>query len=189
MMLSERYRQALDFAFDLHREQQRKGSGVPYMAHLLGVSSLVLEFGGDEDLAIAGLLHDAVEDQGGLVTAEQIRARFGEKVAGVVLECTDSPSEPRPPWHERKQAYLAKLPKVSEGAALVVACDKLYNLRTIVSDLQSTGDLVWDRFSGGKAGVIWYYGELGKHKRAPPVLARQFAAHLEELQTFQETAG
>ena len=179
MILSQRYREALVVAFDLHVNQSRKGSGVPYVAHLLGVSSSVLEHGGDEDLAIAGLLHDAVEDQGGAPTADDIRLKFGDRVANVVLECTAPPTDE--PWVERKAAYLAKLRGISDDARLVASCDKLYNLRTIVSDVSAYGDTVWNRFSGGKEGVIWYYRELATHLNAPPVIARQFLSALEDL--------
>jgi len=179
MMLSDRYRQALEFAFDLHREQERKGSGVPYVAHLLGVSSLVLEHGGDEDLAIAGLLHDAVEDQGGDATAAEILRRFGPRVERVVLECTSY--ETGAGWRERKEAYLSKLEGISGDAMLVASSDKLYNLRTIVSDLSDHGDSVFQRFSGGKEGVLWYYRELVKRLRPPPALGRQLSATLDEL--------
>jgi GTP pyrophosphokinase len=189
MILSDRYRDALVFAFDLHRSQVRKGSGVPYVAHIIGVSSSVLEHGGDEDLAIAGLLHDAVEDQGGAPVAEEISRRFGHRVANVVLECTSPDSGDL--WSQRKAAYLAKLARISDDAKLVASCDKLYNLRTIVSDLASEGESVWDRFSGGKAGVTWYYQELATHLKSPPVLARQFSAALSELLSFstQKTSG
>jgi (p)ppGpp synthase/HD superfamily hydrolase len=188
MILSSTFRDALDFAFDLHQEQERKGSGVPYVAHLLGVSSLVLEHGGDEEQAIAGLLHDAVEDQGGLETAAEIRKRFGERVADIVMECTDSHSEPRPPWRARKEAYLEKLGRSSQDATLVASCDKLYNLRTIVSDLAQDGDLVWTRFSGGREGVVWYYQELAKRLPAPPALRRELALCVEALVAFAEPA-
>lgn len=159
-MLSSRYREALTFAFDLHRAQERKSSKVPYVAHILGVSSLVMEYGGDEDEAIAGLLHDAVEDQGGRATLEAIRARFGERVADIVAGCSDSMGEPKPPWRERKEHYLAHLRVASPSTRLVSACDKLYNARTIVADLRRDGDAVWSRFTGGRDGTIWYYRAL-----------------------------
>lgn len=181
MKLSPNYQKALNFAFELHRDQERKGSGVPYFAHLIGVSSLVMEFGGDEDLAIAGLLHDAVEDQGGLETAEQIRERFGERVAHVVLACTDSHEEPKPPWQERKQRYLDKLSTATTDATLVSSCDKLYNLQAIVDDLHAHGDEVWSRFTGGKDGVLWYYQELHRRLKAPISLRRRFEELVHEL--------
>ena len=160
MNLSDKYSEALAFAFDLHRGQQRQGSGVPYVAHLLGVSSLVLEYGGDENQAIAGLLHDAVEDQGGSETLAAVRERFGEDVAAIVAACSDSIDPPRPPWRRRKELYLDHLGKSPGRSQLVAACDKLYNARAILSDLRQVGDRLWDRFSGGKQGVLWYYGAL-----------------------------
>ncbi len=186
MTLSLKYQEALVFAFDLHRAQERKGSKVPYLAHVLGVSSLVLEHGGDEDLAIAGLLHDAVEDQGGLETAEAIKTRFGERVARVVLECTDSHEEPKPPWKERKQRYLDKLATATADASLVSSCDKLYNLQTIVDDLHANGDTVWSRFTGGKDGVLWYYQELSRRLRAPASIHRRFENLVRELMLLSD---
>lgn len=160
MTLGERYREALGFAFELHRAQERKGSGVPYVAHIIGVSSLVLEYGGDEEEAIAGLLHDAVEDQGGAAMLQTIEARFGARVAAIVAGCSDSQGEPKPPWRARKESYLAHLRAASVSTQLVSACDKLYNARTIVADLRREGAGVWTRFSGGKEGTLWYYRAL-----------------------------
>jgi (p)ppGpp synthase/HD superfamily hydrolase len=158
--VSDRYRDALGFAFDLHRAQLRKASGVPYVAHVLGVSSLVMEYGGDEEEAIAALLHDAVEDQGGLPMLETIRARFGDRVAEIVLGCSDSVAEPKPPWRGRKERYLEHLRTASRSVKLVSSCDKLYNARTIVADLKRDGESVWSRFTGGKEGTVWYYRAL-----------------------------
>lgn len=160
MQLTDRYRAALALAFDLHREQERKGSGVPYVAHVLGVSSLVLEHGGDEDAAIAALLHDAVEDQGGLTILAQIEAQFGKAVADIVLACSDAHTTPKPPWRERKVAYLAHLAAASPAAQLVSACDKLYNLRTILADYGRVREALWARFTGGRDGTRWYYAAL-----------------------------
>lgn len=136
-MLTERYRDALALTFELHQRQERKGSGVPYVAHVLGVSSLVLEHGGDEDEAIAALLHDAVEDQGGAATLARIAAGFGARVADIVRGCSDSMGEPKPPWRERKEHYLAHLGSASTSVRLVSSCDKLYNARTILADLRA----------------------------------------------------
>lgn len=167
-MLSDRYRDALGFAFDLHRAQVRKGSEVPYVAHLLGVSSMALEYGADEDEAIAALLHDAVEDQGGVQTLRAIEARFGARVAGIVEECSDSAGEPKPAWRERKERYLLHLRGASSSARLVSSCDKLYNARTILSDLRRVGPEVWARFAGGRDGSIWYYRALVEALAATP---------------------
>jgi (p)ppGpp synthase/HD superfamily hydrolase len=158
--LTERFGQALLFAFQLHSQQRRKGSQTPYIAHLLGVASLVLEDGGDEDEAIAALLHDAVEDQGGLETLEQIRVRFGERVAGIVDGCTDSYETPKPPWRQRKIDYLAHLKTASPSVWRVSLADKLHNARTILVDLHSQGEQIWQRFNGGEAGSLWYYRSL-----------------------------
>jgi GTP pyrophosphokinase len=158
--MSERFEHALLYAARLHVLQRRKGSGAPYVAHLLGVASLVLEHGGDEDEAIAALLHDAVEDQGGAATREEIRRRFGERVAAIVDGCTDTDQTAKPPWRERKEAYLAHLPTASASVRLVSAADKLYNARSIVSDLRRVGDAVWERFRGGRDGTLWYYRSL-----------------------------
>jgi (p)ppGpp synthase/HD superfamily hydrolase len=163
MILSTRYRDALAFAFDLHQQQVRHGPGVPYVAHLLGVSSLVLEYGADEDEAIAALLHDAVEDQGGRETLGQIAARFGARVAAIVEGCTDSIDPPRPPWRERKERYLAHLRAADRSVQLVSACDKLYNARAILADLRQIGGALWPRFSGGRDGVLWYYAALAQN--------------------------
>jgi (p)ppGpp synthase/HD superfamily hydrolase len=159
-MLTDRYREALGFAFDLHRAQSRKGSGIPYVAHLIGVSSLALEHGADEDEAIAALLHDAVEDQGGPPTLAAIRTRFGDRVAAIVAGCTDADSVPKPPWRDRKERYLAHLVSASPSVVLVSSCDKLYNARSIVADLRRFGPAVWDRFTGGRDGSLWYYRSL-----------------------------
>jgi hypothetical protein len=146
MILSERYREALGFAFDLHKEQTRQGSGVPYVAHLVGVSSLALEYGADEDEAIAALLHDAVEDQGGSETLGRIKSRFGERVGSIVAGCTDAVDPPKPPWRERKEKYLEHLRTADRSVQLVSACDKLYNARAIVSDYRKIGESLWSRF-------------------------------------------
>ena len=157
MTLSDKYREALILAFDLHRFQERKGSGVPYMAHVLGVSSLVIENGADEDTAIAALLHDTVEDQGGHSTLADVRERFGERVATIVQGCTESAEDPKPPWRERKERYLEHLKTASPEVQLVAASDKLYNLQSILADHAVVGEGLWDRFSGGREGVLWYY--------------------------------
>ncbi len=159
--LSERFKEALALATDLHADQRRKGSGIPYVAHLLGVASLVLEYGGTEDEAIAALLHDAVEDQGGKETRKLIAKKFGEEVAQIVDGCTDTDETPKPPWQERKAAYIAHIASASPSVLLVSACDKLYNARTILADYRRIGDDIWERFKGGrKDGSLWYYQSL-----------------------------
>lgn len=157
MMLSERFTNALTFAAHLHAAQTRKGGGVPYIAHLLGVTSIALENGANEDEAIAALLHDAIEDQGGAATREEIRRRFGDTVTEIVDGCTDSDTTPKPPWRQRKEAYIAHIPKASASVLLVSASDKLYNARSILNDYRLIGENVWERFHGGKDGTLWYY--------------------------------
>jgi len=159
-VLGERYVDALSFAARLHRDQRRKGSGVPYLSHLLSVSALVLEDGGDEDEAIAALLHDAVEDQGGPPTLASISTRFGERVARIVAECTDTDRVPKPPWRERKERYLAHLRQAAADSRRVSAADKLHNARSILADHRAMGDAVFDRFTASKADTLWYYRSL-----------------------------
>ncbi|MEO1996568.1 MAG: HD domain-containing protein [Planctomycetaceae bacterium] len=158
--ISARYRDALDYAARLHAEQTRKGSDTPYLAHLLSVSALAMEWGADEDQAIAALLHDAAEDQGGRQTLEKIRQRFGDRVAGMVRDLSDTLDEPKPPWKARKQAYLTHLQQADPEVLLVSACDKLHNLRSILDDLIAEGPAVFERFQGGRDGTLWYYDSL-----------------------------
>jgi (p)ppGpp synthase/HD superfamily hydrolase len=157
--LTARFTDALSVACELHRTQSRKGTQTPYVAHLLGVASLALEHGADEDEAIAALLHDAVEDQGGASTAAMIHARFGERVAAIVLDCTDTDAVPKPPWRPRKEAYVAHIREASASARLVSACDKLHNVRTLVTDYREIGEALWARFTGGRE-TLWYYRAL-----------------------------
>ncbi|HLE15393.1 MAG TPA: HD domain-containing protein [Anaerolineales bacterium] len=155
--LTERFEDALVYASQLHSGQNRKRSQVPYIAHLLGVTSLVLEDGGDEDEAIAALLHDAVEDQGGLKTLETIRARYGERVATIVSACTDSFTEPKPPWRERKESYLEILRQSDSSVQRVSLADKVYNARSTLRDVRLEGQAAWSKFKQGKQGALWYY--------------------------------
>lgn len=159
--LSERFDEALAYAAQLHRTQERKGSGIPYVGHLLSVASLVIEGGGTEDQAIAGLLHDAVEDQGGAPTLAEIRARFGDGVATIVEECSDTDQVPKPPWKARKQAYVDHLGYASKATLLVSLADKLDNARAILRDHRSDGPAVWQRFSEQDPREhLWYYRSL-----------------------------
>jgi (p)ppGpp synthase/HD superfamily hydrolase len=159
MNLTDRFADALGYAENLHRNQTRKGNDIPYVAHLMAVAATVLEWGGDEDTAIAALLHDAVEDQGGLATAEAIRKRYGDRVADLVLACTDSVSDDpavKRPWEERKQAYIAKLARVDRDVALITAADKLHNLTAIVRDVKAYGPQTLGRFNAPDR-LLWYY--------------------------------
>lgn len=144
----------------LHGRQRRKGTDVPYVSHLLGVASLVLEAGGDEDQAIAALLHDAVEDQGGRPQLEKIRRHFGDRVAGIVEGCTDADSVPKPPWRERKERYIEHIRHAPAEVRRVSAADKLHNARAILADVRRHGDAVWGRFTADRGGVLWYYRSL-----------------------------
>jgi len=158
--LSSRFEEALILATRLHAGQTRKGKEVPYIAPLLAVTSLVLEYGGGEEEAIAALLHDAIEDQGQLVSLEEIRERFGERVAYIVEGCSDATSLPKPPWRERKEAYIAHLREASASERLVSAADKLHNACSILVDYRALGDDLWERFTGGREGTLWYYRTL-----------------------------
>jgi len=160
MMLGERFEQALVYAARLHARQQRKGSGVPYIAHLMAVSALVLEAGGDEDEAIAALLHDAAEDQGGVATLAEIRKRFGARVADIVAACSDTFVTPKPPWKARKAAYLEHLRGAAPAVRRVSLADKLHNARALLRDYRREGEQTWTRFTGGREGTLWYYRAL-----------------------------
>jgi len=158
--LGPRFLQAFVFAAEKHKAQTRKASTIPYIAHLMGVASLVLEAGGGEDLAIAALLHDVVEDCGGAPMLKEVSRRFGQRVAKVVDGCTDADIEPKPPWRERKEKYIRHLKKADADTRLVSAADKLNNVRSIVSDYRAIGESVWSRFNGGREGTLWYYRTL-----------------------------
>ncbi len=160
MILTARFRQALAYAAELHEKQVRKGGDVPYVAHLLSVAGIVLEYGGDEEEAIAALLHDAVEDQGGAPTRDEIRARFGDRVTAIVDGCTDADMQPKPPWKQRKEAFVESIPTASPSVRLVSAADKLHNARSILADYRDIGEPLWDRFTGRKQGTLWYYRAL-----------------------------
>jgi len=160
MVLSERFEEALLFAIRLHAKQIRKGTSVPYVAHLLSVAGIALEYGADEDEAIAALLHDAIEDQGGAAIRDEIRQRFGEKVVDIVNGCTDAEVFPKPPWQARKEAYIVHLRDASPSVRLVSAADKVHNIQTILKDYRAIGDTLWGRFKGGKEGTLWYYRAL-----------------------------
>jgi (p)ppGpp synthase/HD superfamily hydrolase len=156
-LLTGRFDDALLFAIKLHAGQRRKGSDIPYVSHLLAVAALVLEAGGDEDQAIAALLHDAVEDQGGLKTLQAIQQRYGERVAHIVEGCSDATEQPKPPWRPRKEAHLERLRQADADVRLVALADKLHNARSILEDLSKHGSMSLDRFRGGPEGTLWYY--------------------------------
>ncbi len=156
-MLTERFEEALTYAHQLHREQTRKSTTIPYLSHLLMVTGLVLEQGADEDTAIAALLHDAVEDAGGAATRAEIARRFGARVAGLVDEVTETDEDPKPPWRERKLAYLARVETMSSGALLIAIADKLHNNMHTLSDVRASGEVVWSRFNVSKADQAWFH--------------------------------
>ncbi len=179
--------QATAFAFALHAAQRRKGTAIPYIAHLMSVAALVLEYGGDQEQAIAGLLHDTIEDVG----ADQepvIAERFGPRVASIVRACTDADVFPKPPWRARKEAYLAHLEHASTDALLVSACDKLHNARAIVTDLRTHGTAMFGRFNGGQDGTTWYYTALSAafNRLLPGPLATDLACAVHDMQRLAD---
>ncbi|HEY1472429.1 MAG TPA: HD domain-containing protein [Candidatus Acidoferrum sp.] len=157
---SKKFIAALSYAASLHAKQFRKRTGRPYIGHLLAVTSITIEYGGDEQMAIAALLHDAVEDQGGSPRLREIRRKFGKRVAHIVDGCTDSYTQPKPPWMERKRAYIARVPREPADVRLVSAADKLANVRETLHDVRVQGQSVFERFEGKKEGTLWYYREL-----------------------------
>ncbi|OGI48411.1 MAG: phosphohydrolase [Candidatus Muproteobacteria bacterium RIFCSPHIGHO2_01_60_12] len=173
MKLTHRFNEALVYAAGLHARQNRKGTDIPYVSHLLAVASIVLEHGGNEDEAIAALLHDAIEDQaknypgGALALRRDIRKKFGDAVAEIVDGCTDADTVPKPPWRERKERYIAHIRVASPSMRLVSAADKLHNARAVLRDYQLLGDTLWSRFNpeAGKGGSLWYYREIVKALR------------------------
>lgn len=162
--LTTRFDDAITFARIAHASQQRKGTTLPYISHLLGVTSIVLEMGGNEDDAIAALLHDAVEDAGGIgvAMAEAIRAQFGDDVTRIVIANSDTDVKPKPPWRERKQGYLDSLPGKQRDELMVSLADKLHNARAVLLDYRAIGDEIWERFNEKREGQLWYYDELVK---------------------------
>ena len=159
-LLTEKFDQALVYTNSIHRQQIRKGTNIPYMSHLMSVAALTLEHGGDEDQAIAALLHDAAEDCGGQERLNDIRDKFGDDVADMVADCTDSWTDPKPEWRIRKEAYIASIATKPERSLLVTLADKTHNARAIISDLNDVGAELWNRFSAERHEIIWYYEAL-----------------------------
>lgn len=185
-----RFLYALSFAVELHCEDSRKGSGIPYTAHLLSVCSLVIGDGGSEDEAIAALLHDAIEDHPEEVNPGLILRRFGRAVHDIVVACTDTPVDYRggekPPWRVRKTQYLEHLKELRPDQCRVPLADKLDNIRTTIKDLRdpSVGERVWNRFRAGKSDQLWLYESLAKAFReagATGYLLEEFDRNVEEL--------
>jgi (p)ppGpp synthase/HD superfamily hydrolase len=162
MKLTSRFTDAFAFAFEVHREQSKKGTPVPYISHLLEVAGLVLSYGGNEDEAIAALLHDAVEDHPDIASFETIGKRFGGRVAAIVESCSDATVIPKPPWRPRKEKYIAHLRDADESVLMVAAADKLANARAVMKDYREVGEQVWDRFNAGKPDQLWYYRAVTK---------------------------
>ncbi len=157
MELTDRFSSAVALALHLHRNQDRKLSGTPFAAHLLRVAGTVLEHGADEDTAIAAVLHDAIEDQGGPQARELIRNEFGQQVANLVDECSDTDETPKPPWRERKERYLAHLGSASPSAQMISGADKLDNVRSLLVSYRQSGETIWEHFRGGRDGTLWYF--------------------------------
>ena len=160
MKISEKFEEALVYATQAHGNQMRKKTGIPFVAHILGVTAIALEYGASETEAISALLHDTVEDCGGADRLRDIREKFGDDVAGIVDGCTDTYETPKPPWLERKRAYIEHLKDSDSPTRLVSASDKLHNTRAILAELRRHGTDVFDRFGGKKDGTLWYYRTL-----------------------------
>ena len=164
--LPARFSEALSYATELHQHQRRKGGDIPYIGHLLSVASLVIEADGSETQAIAALLHDAAEDQGGAETLADIESRFGASVAAIVGECSDTLETTKPAWRIRKERYVAHLAEVSSATVLVSLADKLDNSRAILRDLRNEGPSLWNRFSQkDPEDHLWYYRNLAAQFR------------------------
>jgi (p)ppGpp synthase/HD superfamily hydrolase len=160
MRLSRQFEKALIYATRIHGGQLRKKTRIPCIAHILGVAAIAMEYGANETEAIAALLHDAVEDCGGAKRLRDIERKFGKKVANIVEGCTDTDQTPKPPWLERKKAYVAHVRHAPIPTKLVSASDKLHNVRAILMDYRKEGERLWPRFNSGKQGALWYYRAL-----------------------------
>ena len=187
--LTEKFTKAFDYARQLHASDVRKGTEIPYLAHVIAVASIVLENGGTEDQAIAALLHDAGEDHGGHARIDDIRGKFGNTVADIVAACSDDlPAEgaTKRPWKERKQEYIKRLKDEPLDIVLVSAADKLHNARAILTDYRQIGDKLWPRFNAGRKGTLWYYNKLSKVigkrlRKSAPQLANELKATVDAL--------
>ena len=193
-LLTGRFQRAFALASEVHGNQVRKGTTVPYLAHLMSVAALVLEHGGGEEAAIGGLLHDSIEDSpDGAQTQARIRREFGDRIAAIVAGCSDAvavPGQGKPPWRVRKEAYIARMAADGDSDVLLVsACDKLHNARAIVADLRTVGPVVWDRFSQpDPASHLWYYESLAAcyRGRVPNRLADDLGRVLADMRTLTD---
>lgn len=189
MIDSFRFNRAFGLALELHGKQARKGTGIPYMGHLLGVTSIVIDEGGTESEVLAALLHDGPEDAGGEETLARIRDEFGGEVAEIVDHLSDTFEDPKPPWKERKETYLARLRAMPSaeltGKVLRVSlADKLHNARSILLDRHDVGEAIWERFNGGRDGSLWYYDTLAgiyEEKLGPTALVAEFRDRVDRM--------
>ena len=181
----DKYLEAYTYSYKLHKKQMRKGSNIPYFTHLSSVSNLIIENNGTTTQAIAGLLHDAVEDQGGVKTLKVIRTKFGSKVATIVKECSDSVVEPKPPWSERKKKYLSDIKKKTQSSMFVSLCDKLHNGTCIIDDHKRVGKKLWKRFTASPKDIAWYYEslykEFNRHLKGHKVLKDNYYLVVKEI--------
>jgi (p)ppGpp synthase/HD superfamily hydrolase len=184
---SDRLIQALQAAAELHHGQVRKGTSFPFITHLLGTCSIALEFGANEDQAIAALLHDVIEDVEPVERARAAVAEFGPEVLRIVEACTDSDVHPKPPWNDRKRRYLEHIHEADHAILLVSASDKLSNARSIVIDLHRVGSAVWDRFTADHEDKLWYYRSLVDAFRANPAHEPALIDELDRVVTEMET--
>ena len=182
--LGPRLQKAFRYAAEKHAGQTRKQTAVPYLSHLMAVTSLVLEGGGNEDIAIAALLHDVVEDCGGMPRLREVHKMFGTRVSKIVEGCTDSFSDPKLPWIVRKKEYLERLKHEDAETRLVSASDKLHNVRTVIAGYRQDGESIWKRFSGGRDGTLWYYRALSDEfqQRKANRITRELAIAVRELE-------
>ena len=177
----DKYLEAYVYSYKLHKKQTRKGSNIPYFTHLSSVSNLIIENNGTTTQAIAGLLHDAVEDQGGAKTLAAIKRKFGPKVAKIVDQCSDTTIKPKPPWKTRKIKYIENIKNKTQDTLLVSLCDKYHNANCILSDYQKVGEEIWDRFTASKQETFWYYESLYKEFK------KYLKNHLELIKAYKNT--
>lgn len=185
--LGKRFEQALLFALRIHAGQLRKGSRAPYYSHLLGVASLVLEDGGSETEAIAALLHDAAEDGAGQQTLDEIRVQFGDVIAEIVLDCSDTLENPKPPWKARKQAHIDHLQTCRPESVNIKLADNVHNASNLLRSLHESGPEVWVDFKGGKEGTLWYYKQMHRVfcQTRNGFLVDEFARLISEIENFR----